>query len=184
MSLFSSPSHADFEPLVAAHTQVLLRTALRLTRRQEEAEDAVQETFLRAWKYYRSFEPGTNARAWLFRILMNVINRSYAGKPAAHHFVSIEDTGLDLVLAAPSPPVLSTAEALEALDRLPVEYKPVMLLVLVEEFSYREAADILEIPIGTVMSRLHRGRRLLRAELAPRTAATHHGNGEIVPRGE
>jgi len=130
--------------------EVLLRSALRLTRHHEEAEDVVQDTYLRAWKYFHRFEPGTNARAWLFRIMFNVINQRYSDRNNGHpgERVSIEDSGLDQILASAPPPTLSNWEIMDALEKLPTDYRSVMLMVVVEEFSYKEAADILDIPLG------------------------------------
>ena len=173
VNLFESRVRAEFDELIETHMDVLLRSAMRLTRHQEEAEDVVQDTYLRAWKYFHRFEPGTNARAWLFRIMFNVINQRYSDKlhRQSGENVSIEDSGLDQILASAPPPAFSTWEVMDALEKLPVDYRSVMLMVVVEEFSYKETADILNIPLGTVMSRLHRGRQALRLMLLPKSQA-------------
>jgi RNA polymerase sigma-70 factor (ECF subfamily) len=173
VKLFESRARADFDQIIEKHMDVLLHSALRLTRHHEEAEDVVQDTYLRAWKYFHRFEPGTNARAWLFRIMFNVINQRYSDRQPGHanESVSIEDSGLDQILASAPPPAFSTWEVMDALEKLPVDYRSVMLMVVVEEFSYKETAEILNIPLGTVMSRLHRGRQALRVMLLPRSSA-------------
>jgi len=175
VKLFESRPGAEFEALIDTHMDVLLRSALRLTRNHEEAEDVVQETYLRAWKYFHRFEPGTNARAWLFRIMFNVINQRYGDRQPGES-VSIEDSGLDQVLACAPPPSISTWEVMDALDKLPTDYRAVMMMVVVEEFSYKEAAEILDVPLGTVMSRLHRGRQALRTLLLPKSVAMPRRN--------
>ena len=169
LKLFESGSRTEFDELIDTHMDVLLRSALRLTRHHEEAEDVVQETYLRAWKYFHRFEPGTNSRAWLFRIMFNVINQRY-GDRGQGESVSIEDSGLDQVLAGAPPPSFSTWEVMDALEKLPPDYRAVMLMVVVEEFSYKEASEILNVPLGTVMSRLHRGRQALKSMLFPKSA--------------
>ncbi len=175
MKLFESRPRAEFDELINTHMDVLLRSALRLTRNHEEAEDVVQETYLRAWKYFHRFQPGTNARAWLFRIMFNVINQRYGDRPQGEN-VSIEDSGLDQVLAGAPPPSISTWEVMDAMDKLPADYRSVMLMVVVEEFSYKETAEILDVPLGTVMSRLHRGRQALRTLLLPKSVAMPRRN--------
>ena len=178
VKLFDSRVRSEFDELIDTHMDVLLRSALRLTRHHEEAEDVVQDTYLRAWKYFHRFEPGTNARAWLFRIMFNVINQRYADRQhgPGGESVSIEDSGLDQILASAPPAEFSTWEVMDALEKLPVDYRSVMLMVVVEEFSYKETSEILNIPLGTVMSRLHRGRGALRAMLLPKSSAMPRRN--------
>jgi RNA polymerase sigma-70 factor (ECF subfamily) len=129
-----------------------------------DAEDLVQETMLLAWRGFDGFAPGTNARAWLFRILMNTFRtRARKTGPA---LLAIEDRDM----AANSNPE-SSAEIGRALEALSEEHRTVMLLSVVEGFSCQETAAILEVPIGTVMSRLSRARAALRALLTPKCAA-------------
>lgn len=156
----------DFETAAIPHLNELFRTAARLVGSRTEAEDLIQETYCQAWKSFHRFKLGTNCRAWLFRILFN---------KAHHHrkwlfWKKTHDCEANLVEALSyTPPVneqLEDEEILCALERLPQRYREVALLVDVEEFSYKEVAEILRVPIGTVMSRLSRGRKLLRVELA------------------
>jgi RNA polymerase sigma-70 factor, ECF subfamily len=156
--------------------------ARRLTGSREEAEDLVQETYARAFRAWRSFEPGTNLRAWLFRILTNLnidrgrkIQRSPDTQP-------LEETDYFLYnkLEEATPDGtpderrvverLSQNDAVSALAELPHDFRDVVLLVDLADFTYSDAAQILDIPIGTVMSRLHRGRRILKGTLAESAA--------------
>ncbi|HLG13699.1 MAG TPA: RNA polymerase sigma factor [Blastocatellia bacterium] len=155
-----------FESEALIHADSLLKTSRRVARSSEDAEDVVQETFLRAWKYFDSFEAGSNARAWLFRIMFNVIN-ARVGKQAKLAEVPIEsDEGGTQeprnVVAFDPLRQLEGQEVLEAAKRLSTEHQSVLWLVVIEEFSYQQAAEILEVPTGTIMSRLHRARRELR----------------------
>ena len=141
--------------------------ARRLTSDSVAAEDLVQETYLRAWRSFDQFQPGTNIRAWLFRILFNAFYAQGRQISAAPVVVSLDAPGVD-----PGParsPGLSLADAAEvaaALDSLSVDHRTVILLAVVEGFTCRELADILSLPIGTVMSRLSRGRQAMRQRLA------------------
>jgi RNA polymerase sigma-70 factor, ECF subfamily len=155
-----------FECEALANLDPLLRAAKRIVRGHQDAEDIVQETFLRAWKYFDSFDGGTNCRAWLFRIMFNVIN-ARKGKEARMPEAPLENIENDnhqhnnVVVFDPLKQI-EGKEVLETTQRLSEEHRSVLWLVVIEEFSYHEAAEILEIPIGTVMSRLHRARRELR----------------------
>jgi RNA polymerase sigma-70 factor (ECF subfamily) len=138
-----------------------------MTGDRGRAEDVVQEVYLQAWKSFHRFTPGTNCRAWLFKILMNILHHDRrkwfslrSMQPAGK---DVEDT---LMYAPPVPEKLTDQEVLTALDRVPTEFRAVILLADVEEFSYKEIAQVLQIPVGTVMSRLSRGRKLLREMLA------------------
>jgi RNA polymerase sigma-70 factor, ECF subfamily len=149
----------------------LYRTAVRLTRSQTEAEDIVQEVFLQAWKSFDNYEAGTNCRAWLYQILFFKIShyrRSFAME--SKFFQSDDEEGTIFAHAAaatPMSPHLTDEDIIKAVDDLPANYRAVVLLADVEEFSYKETAEILQIPIGTVMSRLSRARKTLRESLAP-----------------
>ena len=141
------------------HLAALLRVARRLTFNLGSAEDLVQETMLLAWRGFRGFEPGTNARAWLFRIMFNAFHgQDRKAVPAARTVPFQERATAGLQEA------MEIAEALEA---LPLEQRKVILLCVVEGFTCREAAGILDVPIGTVMSRLSRAREDLRKSLKP-----------------
>lgn len=157
------------------HLDALYRTALRLSRNPQDAEDLVQETFLNAFRSLDRFEEGTNLRAWLFRILNNAFISQYRRRKRRPSS-SIEDVTeyylYDHLVEGGAAPRSENPEqevldrigdeaVLRALEDLPVEFRQVELLADVEGFSYREIADILNIPIGTVMSRLYRARRRL-----------------------
>jgi RNA polymerase sigma-70 factor (ECF subfamily) len=155
-----------FESEALPHLDDLYRTAARTTGSRSEAEDLVQETFLQAWKSFHRFEPGTNCRAWLFKILFHVIHHHrrkwYVSRATFSGDDLLEDT---VIYRPPIPEEIRDEDVLRALERIPPKYKEVVLLADVEDFAYKEIAEALNIPIGTVMSRLSRGRNLLRAEL-------------------
>lgn len=160
------PTVAEFEAEALPHLNDLFRTATRVLRDPSRAEDVVQEVFLQAWKSFEKFEPGTNCKAWLFRILFHSINH-YRRKWFRLRLLGdseerVEDT---LTWTPPLPDHLTDQEILMALDGIPPDFKAVVLLVDIEEFAYKEVAEILGIPIGTVMSRLSRARKLLRERL-------------------
>lgn len=144
------------------HTPGLLRFARRLTSEPAQAEDLVQETMLSAWRAFHQFRAGTNARAWLFRILINAF---YARRRRKRpELVEAGEIG------APSP-VETVVEVSQALDSLSLEHRTVLMLGVVEGFTCQEMANILEVPVGTVMSRLSRAREALRARLTLACAA-------------
>lgn len=151
---------------------------MRLTRNPADAEDLVQETYLKAFRSYESFKPGTNLRAWLFRILTNSQINRYRAKQRRPEETELDDVGdmyLYRKLAAPGQlgrsaedelmDLFSEAEVVAAVESLSENYRAAVLLADVEGFAYKEIAEMLEIPIGTVMSRLHRGRKALQREL-------------------
>lgn len=156
-----------FEESALPHLNDLFRTACRALLDRAQAEDIVQEVYYQAWKSWRRFEPGTNCRAWLFKILFHVIHH-HRRKWLKFAWASdiAESPAEAFVYEPPVAQRLTDEEVLEALDRLPLAYREVVLLADVEEFSYREIAGVLCVPMGTVMSRLNRGRKLLRRELA------------------
>ena len=168
-----SRARAAFEAEALASVDSLYRTALRLTRVPADAEDLVQETYLKAFRAADRFEPGTNLRAWLFTILHNTArNRA---RDRARDAVTIDSETVDQAADGPSygraTPVPSpealllrqtlTPELQAAIDELPEAFRQAVWLRDVEEFSYAEIADMLNIPAGTVMSRISRGRRML-----------------------
>jgi RNA polymerase sigma-70 factor, ECF subfamily len=168
----------NFELGELPYREQLYKTAVRLTRSAEDAEDLVQETYLKAYRHYSSFRPGTNLKAWLFKILKNTFINEYRRRkqvPPQVDFADLEET-FESVLAtsergAPRTPEDELLEASldsevrRALAALPHNYKVVVLLADIEGYAYKEIADILAIPVGTVMSRLYRGRRLLERAL-------------------
>ena len=160
------------------HLNELYRTAARLLGDGAKAEDAVQETYLQAWKSFGRFEPGTNCRAWLFKILVNTIHHH---RRSWFNLRRIEDSEEILeqtaVCAAPVPERIAREQILRALNALPADYRAAVLLADVDEFSYKEIAGMLDVPIGTVMSRLSRGRKLLRGQLSE--LARSYGIGEV-----
>jgi len=170
----------EFEEVALPHLDALFSLAMSLTRNGGDAEDLVQETYLRAFRFFDSYRAESNIRAWLFRILRNTfINRYRSRKirPEEVDFAKIEATYEQMIEETfldrrqpPSPEDIVMDRTLdgkiqEALDQLSEEYRIVVLMALLEEMSYREIASALSIPLGTVMSRLHRGRKMLQASL-------------------
>ena len=158
----------EFESAALPHLNDLYRTAARVIGNRSEAEDLVQEAYLQAWKSFHRFEPGTNCRAWLFKILFHVIQHQrrkwYKSKLVQEdEEMLLQDT---VAYEPPVPQQLSDEEVLAALEKIPVQYREVLVLADVQEFSYKEVAATLGVPVGTVMSRLSRGRKLLREELS------------------
>ena len=168
-----------FETEAMPHLNDLFRTALRLTGERGSAEDVLQEVYMQAWRSFDRFEAGTNCRAWLYKILFHCVSHH---RRKWFRFPLLKETEefLEANLTAPSPVAeqLTDGEILRALDDIPSEFRSVVLLVDVEEFAYKEVAEILAIPIGTVMSRLSRGRGLLRKRLA--AVASSYGIGKTV----
>ena len=166
----------NFEEEALALADQVYRVARGLSRSKEEAEDLMQETYARAFRSWRSFTPGTNLRAWLLRILTNLnIDRGRrAQRTPDQQPLEESDYFLYNQLEAASGETeeqrvlerLSQDHVAEALSAVPHDFRDVVVLVDIGDFSYAEAAQILDVPIGTVMSRLHRGRRILKKELA------------------
>ena len=157
----------EFESEAMPHLEDLFRTATRLVMDRSEAEDLLQEVYLQAWKSFGRYEPGTNCRAWLYKILFNKLNHQRRRKFSQGRWLQADDALLAETVAY-EPSVrhdLTDEEVIEALDRLPSNFREVVLLADVEEFSYKEVAEVLGVPIGTVMSRLSRGRKQLRDAL-------------------
>jgi RNA polymerase sigma-70 factor, ECF subfamily len=166
-----------FEEEALELSDQVYQVARRLSGSREEAEDLVQDTYARAFRAWRSFEPGTNLRAWLFRILTNLnidrgrkIQRTPDQQPLEENdyflYNRLEESGDGNADERRVVERLSQNDAVTALADLPHDFRDVVLLVDLADFSYSDAAQILDIPIGTVMSRLHRGRRILKRNLA------------------
>jgi RNA polymerase sigma-70 factor, ECF subfamily len=170
-----------FEEEALALADQVYRVARRLVSTREEAEDLMQETYARAFRSWQSYQPGTNLRAWLLRILTNLnidrgrrIQRSPDQQPLEEgdYFLynkleESSETDEERVDRR-----LSQDDAVAALSEVPHDFRDVLVLVDIGDFSYADAAQILDIPIGTVMSRLHRGRRILKKELADRAVGS------------
>jgi RNA polymerase sigma-70 factor (ECF subfamily) len=161
----------EYERAIAPHLDELYGTAVRLTRSRAHAEDLLQETLLRAWAFWDRFESGTNARAWMHRILMNTFINGYRrGKRERELLAEVQrSSSVRHPLWSHRQREEASAglgdEIQQALSALPDEFRTVVMLVDLSDLSYREAADRLGCPIGTVMSRLHRGRRVLKQRL-------------------
>ena len=165
-----------FEEEALELSDQVYRVARRLVSSREEAEDLVQETYARAFRNWRSFQPGTNLRAWLFRILTNLNIDRGRREQRAPAFEPIEEGDYFLYNRLEEAggssdeerivERLSQDEVVSALAAVPHDFRDVIVLVDIGDFSYTDAAQILDIPVGTVMSRLHRGRRVLKHELA------------------
>lgn len=172
----------DFEAAALPHLNDLYRTATRVLGDRAKAEDVVQEVYLQAWKSFHRFELGTNCRAWLFKILFNTIQH-YRRKWFNQRMVKDGEELLETFVASPPaiPGKLTDQQILGALERISPDFRAVVLLADVEEFAYKEIAGILDIPIGTVMSRLSRGRKLLREQLVE--VAKSYGIGQREGQG-
>jgi RNA polymerase sigma-70 factor (ECF subfamily) len=156
-----------FEAEAMPHVDRLFRLAMWLERNRAEAEDLVQETLTRALQSFHRFTPGTNCRAWLISILQHVrANRHRAQGRVVPDNAIDERTANTLPFVPPVPEELTDEDLLQALGRIPEAYQEAILLCDVQEMTYKEIAEALSIPVGTVMSRLHRGRGLLRIALS------------------
>jgi RNA polymerase sigma-70 factor, ECF subfamily len=155
---------AEFENIALPHAAGLLRYALRLAGEKTRAEDLVQETLLSAWRNFQQFTPGTNCKAWLFRILTN-LHYTQVRRSRRRSEIHMEEQ--EARFAVPEK-TSGNQEMREAFARLTFEHQEVLLLAVIEGFDIREIADMLQIPQGTVMSRLSRARASLRATLQTR----------------
>jgi RNA polymerase sigma-70 factor (ECF subfamily) len=169
---------ADFAEQATPYLDQLYAAAMRMTRNPADAEDLVQETFIRAYRGFGGFQDGTNLRAWLYRILTNTFINTYRAKqrrPQETDLGDMEDLYLYRRIGQVNPASVSAEDQLldlftddevkAALEELPEAFRLPVLLADVEEFSYKEIAEMLDIPIGTVMSRLHRGRKAMHKRL-------------------
>jgi RNA polymerase sigma-70 factor (ECF subfamily) len=170
----------EFEELLSPILSMAYGTAVRLTRDRTEAEDLVQDAALLAYRAFGSFQRGTNFKAWFFRILTNAFYSRYRKEkhekanlssddvPALYLYSKAAEAGLHGRESDPASAImdkLDTDQVTEALESLPTEYRVVATLYFIEDFSYQQIAEVLECPVGTVRSRLHRGRRILQKAL-------------------
>ncbi|MGH9762075.1 MAG: sigma-70 family RNA polymerase sigma factor [Blastocatellia bacterium] len=172
--MFSRDQHRDvdarweaFEAEALPYLDDMFRFAMWLVRDRHEAEDLVQETFVQALGSFHRFEKGTNCRAWLITIMYHMRSKWRRSASRLRLVDDVDEQIAETVaFEPPSPEGVTEEEVLLALERLPRSYQEVVLLSDVQEMTYKEIAKLLSIPVGTVMSRLHRGRKILRAELA------------------
>ena len=167
----------SFEREALPHMDALYRTALRMTKNENDAEDLVQETFAKAYRFWDKFEKGTNARAWLFKIMTNIFINEYRSKSRAPVSVNVDDIDDNFLygqLAATGPSddpekqffaKIFDDDVKKAIEDLPEDFRMVVILSFLEGFSYQEIAEICDLQLGTVKSRLHRGRKLLQKKL-------------------
>ena len=182
----------EFEALALQHLDGLYAAALRLTKNPGDAEDLVQDAVLRAFRFFDKFERGTNIKAWLYKILTNTFINRYRRTTKERNIVeddrdSVQDrlVSRDAADVAEDPERaffdrLLSDDVLRAIDAIPVDFRLAVILADLQDFSYKEIADILDVPVGTVMSRLFRGRRLLQKQLAEYAASSGvlHAGGD------
>lgn len=171
MALRRVPTKSEFDREVMPHLPALYGVALRMTKNEGDAEDLVQETILRAYRFFDSFEAGTNCKAWVFRILTNVFCNRYREKEREQEIMgeaeSSEANFGQFVAGAPRDAEsallgrMLSRDVERALASVPTEFRLAVVLADLEDFSYKEIAEIMDCPAGTVMSRLYRGRRIL-----------------------
>jgi len=168
----------EFEALALEHLDPLYSAALRLTKNERDAEDLVQDAFLRAFRFFDKFERGTNMKAWLFKILTNTFINRYRRRVKERTVVegaARETTSDKFVVRETNETAVNpeqyffdkllSDDVLRSIDGLPIDFRLVVILADLQEFSYKEIAEVLDVPVGTVMSRLYRGRKLLQKNL-------------------
>jgi len=179
MPLFKTrPSRTDFEREAMPHMPALYAAALRMTRNERDAEDMVQDAMLRAYRFFDTFEAGTNCKAWLFRILTNVFCNRYREREREHEILNEAescDANVEQFISGAGSGGRDTENALlgrmvsadveRALAAVPQDFRMAVILADLEDFSYKEIAEIMDCPAGTVMSRLYRGRKILQGLL-------------------
>jgi RNA polymerase sigma-70 factor (ECF subfamily) len=183
---------ADFEREVMPHLQALHSVALRMTRSEGDAEDLVQDTILRAYRFWDGYEPGSNCKGWLLRILTNLFHNRYRERNREAEILAEAESTTANLGQFQGQPMRDAESALfgrmlsrdveKALEELPVEFKLPVVLADLEDLSYKEIADIMECPAGTVMSRLYRGRRILQKRLLAYNAdaEANKRDGDVV----
>lgn len=176
------PVEKDFEQEALPHLPALYSAAVRMTRNEKDAEDLVQDTLLRAYRFFDTFQAGTNCKAWLFRILTNVFCNSYREREREHVVLTeAESSSANLEQFVGGGPGgggidgrdvetallgrIVSAEVEKALAAVPADFRMAVILADLEDFSYKEIAEIMDCPAGTVMSRLFRGRKILQTLL-------------------
>src|SRR5919201_2330323 len=168
----------EFEELALQHLDPLYSAALRLTKNERDAEDLVQDTCMRAFRFFDKFERGTNMKAWLFKILTNTFINKYrrrvkertvvegaAREQSSEKFIVRETAETAINPEQYFFDKLLSDDVIRSIDQLPIDFRLVVILADLQEFSYKEIAEILDCPVGTVMSRLYRGRKLLQKNL-------------------
>lgn len=191
----SSRDREAFQREAVPHLDALYGTALRMTKSESDAEDLIQETMLKAFRYFDKYEKGTNCKAWLFKIMTNTFINRYRKKQKRKEFL-IDDDHRPLQERAEAPEHTPFHESYDseeklyfkmfgdevkaALEEIPVDFRMVVLLADLQDFAYKEIAEIMDCPIGTVMSRLYRGRRMLQAQLGEYARTQGYIEGEGV----
>lgn len=180
----TNQARAKFEALLGPWLDPLYASAVRLTRNERNAEDLVQDTVMRAWRFFDKFEEGTNFRAWIFKILTNTFINSYRRNTreralqdeSERQSVEARFFSADATEQSQNPEEhlldrVMSQDVLAAIDSLSIDFRMVVILADLQEFSYKEIAEVLDIPVGTVMSRLFRGRKQLQKLLLAREGA-------------
>ncbi len=167
----------SFEAEALPHMEALYRTALRMTKNESDAEDLVQEAYVKAYRFWDRFEQGSNCRAWLFKIMTNIFINEYRSKSRSPMSVNVDDLddnflygqlAVEQTTGNPEQELFSRIfddDVKKAIESLPDDFRLVVILSFLEGFSYQEIADIMDLQLGTVKSRLHRGRKLLQKAL-------------------
>lgn len=167
----------SFEREAMPHTDALYRTALRMTKNDSDAEDLVQETMVKAYRFWDKFEQGSNCRAWLFKIMTNIFINDYRSKSRAPQSVDVDDIDDNYLYSQlvtqsdednPERKLFAKIfdeDVRKAIEELPDDFRLVVVLSFLEGFAYQEIAEIADLQLGTVKSRLHRGRKLLQKKL-------------------
>jgi RNA polymerase sigma-70 factor (ECF subfamily) len=176
--LKTRPSRIDFEREALPHLPALYAAATRMTRHEKDAEDLVQDTMLRAYRFFDTFEAGTNCKAWLFRIMTNAFCNRYREREREHEVLAeAESSDVNVERFVGSGAIegrdaegallgkMVSADVEKALAQVPQDFRMAVILADLEDFSYREIAEIMNCPAGTVMSRLYRGRKILQGLL-------------------
>jgi RNA polymerase sigma-70 factor (ECF subfamily) len=167
----------SFEAEALPHMEALYRTALRMTKNESDAEDLVQEAYVKAYRFWDRFEQGSNCRAWLFKIMTNIFINQYRSKSRSPMSVNVDELddnflygqlAVDQTTKNPEQELFSRIfddDVKKAIESLPDDFRLVVVLAFLDGFSYQEIADIMDLQLGTVKSRLHRGRKLLQKAL-------------------